>query len=117
MTVKYVDAILEQVDITNDTIYTAPTATNFESAHIIFGNCTNEGTVDTELTVNVVQNGESVGVANRYLPPRVIFAGQYDPLTPLVGRVLKGGDYISVIGSLVDNLNLSIGIKEIYTDS
>lgn len=117
MTIKYIDAIQEQVTAAEVTVYTAPTASNFESAHIIYGNCSNESSTDTELTVNVVQVGGSAAVTNRYFLPKVIFAGSYDPLTPLVGRVLKAGDFIVSIGGAASNLNLSIGIKEVYTDT
>jgi len=117
MSIIYVDVVQEQATASNATIYTAPSASNFESAHIIYGNCANEGAVDTELTINIVQSGGSVGVTNRYFPPKVIFAGRTDPLSPLVGRAIKSGDFISSIASLADNLNLSLTIKEIYSDA
>ncbi len=69
MTVKYIDVSQEQVTAANVAIYTAPTAASFESAHITYGLCVNEGTVDTELTINIVQFGESVAVTNRYFLP------------------------------------------------
>ncbi len=117
MTVKYIDVAQEQVTAANVTIYTAPVAANFESAHIIYGNCTNEGTVDTELTINIVQTGEAVAVTNRYLPPTTIFAGTPNPISPLIGATLKSGDFINSIASLASNLNLKITVKEIYTDT
>lgn len=117
MTVLYVDVAQEQVTTSNVAIYTAPSISNFESAHIIFGNCTNEGAVDTELTVNIVKRTESVVVTNRYFPPKVIFAGRTDPLTSLIGTTLKNGDFINSISSLTSNLNLKLSIKEIYTDA
>lgn len=117
MTISYVDVSQEQVTAADVTIYTAPSASNFESAHIIYGNCVNEGTVDTELTLNIVQSGGSVAVTNRYFPPKVIFAGRTDPLTPIVGVALKAGDFINSIGSLASNLNLKLSIKEIYSDT
>lgn len=117
MTVIYRDIVQEQVTAANVTIYTAPSATNFESAHIIYGNCVNEGTVDTELTINIVQSSGSVAVTNRYFPPKVIFAGRADSLSPIVGRAIKSGDFINSIADLASNLNLSLTIKEIYTDS
>jgi hypothetical protein len=117
MAIIYVDVVQEQVTAADVTIYTAPSASNFESAHIIYGNCANEGTVDTELTINIVQSGGAVAVTNRYFPPKVIFAGRTDPLSPIVGRAIKAGDFISSIASLADNLNLSITIKEIYSDA
>tara|TARA_R110002126_G_scaffold153309_3_gene300486 strand:- start:421 stop:774 length:354 start_codon:yes stop_codon:yes gene_type:complete len=117
MTVKRIDVAQEQVTASDAAIYNAPTAANFESAEITFANCTNEGTVDTTLTINIVQTGEAAAVTNRYLPPRVIFAGSPDPLTPIVGATLKNGDFISSIASLASNLNLKISIKEIYTDT
>lgn len=117
MAVFYIDVAQEQVTASDVTIYTAPSASNFESAHIIYGNCTNESATDTELTINIVQSGGSAAVTNRYFPPKVIFAGRTDPLTPIVGRAIKAGDFISSIASLANNLNLSLTIKEIYTDT
>jgi len=117
MSVKYIDVVQEQVTVANVTMYTAPISSSFESAHIIFCNCTNEGIVDTELTINIVQQGGSVSVTNQYFPPKVIFAGRTDPLTPLVGVTLKAGDFISSIGEFVSNLNLKITVKEIYSDA
>ena len=117
MTVKYIDVVQEQVTAGEVTVYTAPTASNFESANIIYGNCTNEGAADAELTLNIVQSGGTAGVTNRYFPPSVVFAGRYDPLTPIIGRVLKSGDFIVSISDTASTLNLSIGIQEIYLDS
>lgn len=117
MTVIYKDVVQEQVTASNVAIYTAPTASNFESAHIIYGTCVNEGAVDTELTINIVQFGELVAVTNRYFPPEVIFAGRANPLSLIVGRAIKAGAFINSIASLAGNLNLSLTIKEIYTDS
>ena len=117
MAITYVDVVQEQVTAGNVTIYTAPSVSNFESAHIVYGNCANESTTDTELTINIVQSGGSVGVTNRYFPPKIVFAGRTDPLSPIVGRAIKTGDYISSIASLANALNLSITIKEIYSDS
>ena len=117
MTVKYIDVIQEQVTASNVSVYTAPSTSSFESAHIIYANCTNEGTVDTDLTINLVQSGGSAVSSNRYLPPTTIYAGQANPLTPIVGATLKASDFISSIGSLASNLNLKITVKEIYTDT
>jgi hypothetical protein len=117
MTVKHIDVAQEQVTAANVTIYTAPVASNFESARITYGNCANAGAVDTELTVNIVKSGGSVAVTNRYFPPSVIFAGRSDPLSPLIGITLKSGDFINSIASLASNLNLKLSITETYTDS
>ena len=117
MTVKYIDVVQEQVTAADVPIYTAPVTASFESAAIIYANCTNEGTVDTDLTVNLVQVGGSAAVTNRYLPPETVFAGTANPLTPLIGATLKAGDFINSIGSLASNLNLKITVREIYTDT
>jgi len=117
MTVLYVDVVQEQVTDSDVSIYTAPSASNFESAHIVYGNCVNEGSINTELTINIVQNGGSVAVTNRYFPPKTIFSTRTDPLTSIIGATLKSGDFINSIGSLASNLNLKLTIKEIYTDT
>ena len=117
MTVQYTDVAQEQVTAAEVTIYTAPSSATFESAHIIYANVANESTSDADLTINVVQSGGTAAVTNRYIPPRTIFAGGTDPLSPLVGRVLKSGDFIVSIAGTASALNLSLGIQEIYTDS
>ena len=117
MTVAYVDVVQEQVTTADVAIYTAPTASNFESAHITYGNCVNEGLVNAELTINIVQSGDTVAATNRYFPPKTIFAGRSDPLSPLIGRAIKSGDFINSISTVAETLNLSLTIKEIYTDS
>jgi hypothetical protein len=116
MAVVYQDVVQEQVTAANVTIYTAPTASNFESAHIVYASCANESATDTELTINIVQSGGSVGVTNRYIPPKTIFAGRTDPLSPIVGRGIKAGGFINSIASAASNLNLTMLIKEIYAD-
>ena len=117
MSVLYIPVTQEQVATGNVTVYTAPSASNFESAHIIFANCSNEGTVNTDLTINIVQSGGSVAVTNRYLPVKTILAGRSDPLSPIVGATLKTGDFINSVGSLASNLNLKLTVKEIYSDT
>jgi hypothetical protein len=117
MTIKRIDVVQEQVTTSEVSIYVAPTASNFESATIIYGNCTNEGAADAELTLNIVKSGGSAAVTNRYFPPSVVFAGRYDPLTPIIGRILKAGDSIVSISDTASTLNLSIGVQETYLDS
>jgi len=117
MSIVYVDVVQEQVTAGNVTVYTAPSASNFESAHIIFGNCTNESATDAELTLNIVQYGGAVAATNRYFPPKVIFAGRTDPLSPIIGATLKTGDFINSIASVATSLNLKLTIKEIYSDT
>jgi hypothetical protein len=117
MSVKQIDVIQEQVTAANVSLYTAPTSASFESAAITYANCVNVGTVDTDLTINIVQVSGSVAVTNQYLPPTTIYAGSAHPLTPIVGATLKAGDFISSIGSLASNLNLKITVREIYTDA
>ncbi len=86
MTVEYVDVVQEQVTVSNVVIYTAPISANFESAHIIYANCVNEGGTNTELTLNIVQQGDSIAATNIYFPAKVILAGITDPLR--VGNVI-----------------------------
>lgn len=111
MTIRYVDAVSEQLPATDTTIYTAPSGV--ESAHVVFGNCTNEDAVDTTLTINVVQSGGAVAVTNRYFPPKTITAGSTDSLSAIVNCVLKPGDFISAVAADAARLNLKLGIKEI----
>jgi hypothetical protein len=116
MTIKYIDVAQEQVTASNVTIYTAPVAANFESAHIIFANCFNEGSVDTDLTINLVQTGGSVAVTNRYINA-TMYAGLPNALSLIIGATFKSGDYMNSVASLASNLNLKITVKEIYTDT
>ena len=116
MTVEYIDVVQEQVTASDFVIYTAPVTENFESAAIIYTNCVNVG-VDTDLTINLVQSGDSVADKNIYFPTTTIFAGTSNPLTSIIGATLKAGDFISSIGSLASNLNLKMTVREIYTDT
>lgn len=112
MTVKYIDAVSEQVPDSNSTVYTAPDAV--KSAHIIFGNCNCEDATGTTVTVNIVKSGETVAVTNEYITDLSIASGASDPLTEIIGAVLKPGDFVSVVAADADKLNLKLGIKEIY---
>lgn len=111
MTISYVDEVSEQLPATDTTIYTCPATVS--SAFVIYANCSNEDAVDTTLTVNIVQSGGSVAVTNRYLPPKTIAAGTYDPVVSIVGAVLKPGDFISAVAGAASRLNFKVGIKEI----
>lgn len=117
MTVKYIDVIQEQVTAADVAIYTAPSDETFESAAIIYTNCVNAGETSTDLTINLVQFGDSVAAKNVYFPTTTIFAGTPNPLTSLIGATLKAGDFINSIGSLAGNLNLKMTVREIFTDT
>ena len=117
MTTKYIDVVQEQVTAAEVAIYTAPTASNFESASVIYGNCTNTTASDVDLTINIVQSGGAAAATNVYFPTGTVFAGTSNPLAPILGKILKSGDFIVSIGSSASSLNLSIGIKEVYTDT
>lgn len=110
--VRYQDAVWEQVTALDTSSYTAPT--DCKSARIIYANCTNEDASATTLTVNIVQSGGSVAVTNRYFTPSSILGGTYDPVSEIVGSVLKPGDQVSAIAGAAARLNLKLGIKEIY---
>lgn len=111
MSVNFIDSVLEQVPATDTTVYTVPATV--VSAQIIFGNCT-AVTSDT-LTINIVKSGGSVATTNRYVDTKNIAAGTPDPLSEIVGSVLKTGDFISADAVTASRLNLKIGIKEFTT--
>jgi hypothetical protein len=113
------DIAQEPVTDAEVTIYTASTASNFQSAKITGGICSNPSATDTELTINVVQVGGTAGTTNQYLPPRVIFAGQSDLLSNIAGSgmTLKAGDFIVTKASVASNLNVKLSIVEKYSDS
>ena len=109
MSVDFKDAVLEQVPATDTTVYTVPSTV--VSAIIIYGNCT--PTTSDTLTINIVQQGESVATTNRYINAKAITAS--DPLFEIIGAVLKSGDFISADAVTAGRLNLKIGIKEFTT--
>lgn len=111
-TIRYADAVQEQLPATDTTVYTAPT--NVKSAHIIFGNCTCEDATGDTLTVNLVQSGATAAVTNQYLSAKAIATGVSDSLSEIIGAVLMPGDFISAKAATADRLNLKFGIKEIY---
>ena len=112
MTVRFVDAVSEQVPNTDTTIYTAPS--NVNSSIITFGNCNCEDASGSTLTINLVQSGGSVAVTNQYISTKSIASAASDPLTEIVGAVLQPGDFISCVAADANRLNLKIGVKEIY---
>lgn len=112
MTITYIDKVSEQVPATDTVLYACPSS-GVSSAHIIYAQCTCEDAVGDSITVNIVQSGGSVAATNQYLQSKSIAAGASEILSELVGRVLKPGDFISVIAANADRLNLSVGIKEI----
>jgi hypothetical protein len=118
MSIVDVDVAKEPLAAAEETIYTAPSASNFLSAKIVGGLCANPSTVDTELTVNIVQFGESASTTNQYFPPKVIFSGQYDLLSPIAGSgvTLKSGDYIVTKAGTASNINVKLSIIEKYSD-
>jgi len=113
-----IDVSQEAVTAEEVTIYTAPTSSNFKSARITGGLCSNASATNTELTLWVVQSGGSTALTNQYFPPKVIFAGESDLLTSIAGSgiTLKSGDFIVSQGSLASNLNLKLSIVEKYSD-
>ncbi len=111
MTVRYDDAVQEQLPAINTLVYTCPSTA--KSAQIIFGNCTNADTTDSTLTVNLVKSGDSAGVTNQYIDTKTIVAGDSDPLSEILGVTLLPGDFVSAIADVADRLNLKISIKVI----
>lgn len=112
MTVRYEDAVQEQLPAADTLVYTAPA--NCSSAQIVFANCTCEDTTGDSISVNIVKNGDTAGVSNLYVKTKAVAAGATTNLSEIVGAVLKPGDFISAAAATVDRLNLKIGIKEIY---
>ena len=111
MTITYIDKVAEQVAATDTTIYPCPTTVS--SAHVIFANCTCEDAIGDTITVNIVKSGGSVAVSNQYVSAKNIASLSSDPLSEIVGAILKPGDFISIVAATADRLNFKIGIKEI----
>jgi len=114
-----IDVAQEPVTAAEVAIYTAPTASNFQSAKITGGLCTNFSATDTELTINIVQQAGAAATTNRYFTPKVIFAGEQDLLNSIAGSgiILKAGDSIVTIASIASNLSVKLSIVEKYSDS
>jgi len=112
MTVRYEDAVSEQLPATYTTIYTTPSVA--KSAHVIYGNCCNVTSSSSTVTINIVQNGAGATTTNAYVSEKAVTAGDSDPLAEIVGAVLKPGDFISAKAGNASRLNFKIGIKEIY---
>jgi len=113
-----VDVIQEQVTVAEVVVYTASTASNFQSAKITGGISTNPTATDAELTVNVVKFGGAAAASNQYFPAKVIFANNYDLLNSIAGSgiTLKSGDFIVTKGSVASTLNFKLSITEKYSD-
>ena len=113
-----IDVSQEPVTTSEVTIYTAPTATNFLSAKITGGLCTNPTSTDSELTINIVQYSETASATNQYFPAKVVFKNNYDLLSSVAGSgiTLKAGDFIVSKASVASTLNLKLSIVEKYSD-
>jgi len=112
------DIVQEPVTASEIAIYTASTASNFQSAKIVGGLCTNFSSTDTELTINIVQSTDSAATTNRYFGPKLIFAGEKDLLSSIAGSgiILKSGDSIVTKASIASNLSVKLSIVEKYSD-
>jgi hypothetical protein len=108
MATSYKDYPLEQVPATSTLLYTVPSVA---SSHIIYAVVHNEGTSTVTLTLNIVQNGASVSVANQYYK-KDIWPNETLSI-PIVGRVLSTGDTVYALASSASSLNLNLGIKEL----
>jgi len=112
MSIRYEDAILEQVTTTNQVVYTCPEVA--KNAQIIFTNCTNASGADTNLTIYIIKAGDSADVSNIYLDEKQILASKSDALLEISGAILKAGDSIEAVSGSDNELNLKLGIKELY---
>jgi hypothetical protein len=118
MSIADLDIVQESVTAAEFTVYTAPATSNFKSAKIVGGLCSNPSTADTELTVWLVKFSGTADLTNQYMPPKVVFAGDIDLMTPIVGAgvTLKAGDFIVTKASVAGNLNVKLSITEKYAD-
>jgi len=112
MSILFKDAVQEQLPATDTTVYDCPA--NALSAHVQFGNCTNEDAVDTTLVVNIVKSGDTAGVTNIYIPSTTILAGTSNSLSGIINVTLMPGDFISAIAGSAARLNFKVSVKEIY---
>lgn len=109
MAITYNDVVSESVPITDETLYTA---SNVDSSHILAATAFNRNTTNQSITVNIVQSGGSLGDSNKYIDVNVP-SGRSISLTNMINLTLKDGDFISVISSAADSINLKLSIKEI----
>lgn len=109
MAISYTDVATESAAATDTTIYTA---SNVTSAHILAATAFNRDSSNQTITVNIVQSGESAANSNKYISVNVP-AGRSMSLSNMINLTLKDGDFISVIASAADSINLKLSIKEI----
>ncbi len=112
MTIRKVDAVLEQVPASATPVYTRPTAA--KSATITYAACNNEDSTATTVTVNIVQSGGSVAVTNEYISAKSVASKTNVTLSEIVGRELGAGVSIHALAADASRLNLAIGILETY---
>lgn len=108
MAISYND-VAKSVATTDTTIYTA---SNVTSSHILAATAFNRNTTNQSVTVNIVKSGGSAGDSNKYIDVNVP-SGRSISLTNIINLTLKDGDFISVIASASDSINLKLSIKEI----
>ncbi|MFW0776247.1 MAG: hypothetical protein ACN2B6_00820 [Rickettsiales bacterium] len=110
MTIVFQDAVSEQVPTSSTLLYTAPS--NVLSAIISMCNVTCEDALGSSVTINIVKNGDSASLSNRYAI-KSIAATTSEVISEVIGLTLKAGDFISVSAADADRLNLKMTIKEI----
>lgn len=112
MTTAYIDKILEQVPASSTAV--GSSISTVDHARIVYAACHNESAANATITINIVQSGGSASVTNEYVR-RTVPAGKTIVLSEIVGRVLATGDAIYATAGTASALNLSVGVKEVYS--
>ena len=112
-TVTRVSVAQETLATTDATIYTG--GATIDNAFITKELASNSTTSPATITINIVQNGDSVASKNEYVIEETIPAKQSVVLYKLIGEQLDTGDFISVKASVVSTISLRLSIKELST--
>lgn len=98
-----------QPGVTDTMIYTCPDNTQ---ARVLKCTATNDTTTAVTLSFNKVKSGGVVGDDNLVMNERVIGSKETYECPELVGQVLEGGDLISAIAGVADQVTVALSVVE-----
>jgi hypothetical protein len=110
MPVTLKNAYLDQIAVTDTTMYTVPANT---TARILKCTVTNDTATAVTISFNKVPFGDAVGVDNLIMNLKPIGNKETYECPEVVGQVLGAGDLLSAIASVAAQLTVSLDVVEI----
>jgi len=111
MTITYKNVEQEPLPAASTLVYTTPTVND---AVITKASAFNYGSSNVTISVNIVQNGGSIGDTNKQLS-EIVPAGKSLLLSDLIGSGLNTGDTVYAIAGAATSISFRLRIKEVTT--